>query len=278
MIKAKNLYFHFRGKMHIFRDFSLEVPRGQIYGLLGANGTGKSTLLKLIAGTLTPTAGSMRLLDQESSQRNLTTLQSIAFVPEEFTMPNISVAQFERLRAPFYPTYDHALFIRALKEFGVEPDSRLSSLSMGERKKAYIAFAMACNTQLLLLDEPTNGLDITSKSVFRRLLAEWASPERTAIISTHQVKDVENLLDHITIIDKKGVVVDASTYDICQRLKFSIEPTKSHAIYAESTLGGYACIVKNSANQESHIDIELLFAAATAKRQEMKSILNPSTL
>ena len=148
---------------------------------------------------------------------------------------------------------------------------------MGGRKKVCIAFAMACGTSLLLLDEPTNGLDITSKAVFRRLLAEWATPSRTAIISTHQVKDVENLLDHIVIIDHNGSIVDASTYEISHRLKFAVESSAEGALYSQPTLGGWATVSENTTNSESNIDLELLFGAATTHREEIKSILNPST-
>jgi ABC-2 type transport system ATP-binding protein len=156
-------------------------------------------------------------------------------------------------------------------------DVNLGALSMGQKKKVYMCIALAANTPYLFMDEPTNGLDIPSKGVFRRLLAEWATPERTAIISTHQVKDVENLLDHIVIIDNRGLIVDASTYDICQKLHFTIENSANGALYSTPSLGGYATVRPNTTDAESNIDLELLFGVATSQREEIKSILNPST-
>lgn len=276
MITVKNLTFRYRGKRHIYRDFSLSIEKGRIYGLLGANGTGKSTLLKLLAGVLTPNEGEVEVLGYKSSERRVAMMSSLAILPEEMDIPNITTSEYRRITAPFYPAFDHDFFERALAEFRVDPAVKLKNLSMGGLKKMLIAFTMSCGTQLLLLDEPTNGLDIPSKAVFRRLLAEWATPERTAIISTHQVKDVENLLDHIVIIDNRGIVLDASTYDICQRLYFAIESNADRALYSIPSLGGYATVRPNTTDAESNIDIELLFGVATAQREEIKRILNPS--
>lgn len=277
MIKVKNLTFRYRGKGHIYRDFSLGIETGRIYGLLGANGTGKSTLLNLFAGALTPESGEVEVLGYRSSERKVSMLASLAMVPEEFSLPNITTSDYISLTAPFYPAFDHDFMTRALSEFGIDASVKLGSLSMGGRKKMLIAFAMACGTPLLLLDEPTNGLDIPSKAVFRRLLAEWATPERTAIISTHQVKDVENLLDHIVIIDRRGLIVDASTYAICHRLHFAVESSAEGALYSTPSLGGYATVRPNTSSAESNIDLELLFGAATTKREEIRSILNSPT-
>ncbi|MBQ8271754.1 MAG: ABC transporter ATP-binding protein [Tidjanibacter sp.] len=277
MIKVKNLEFSYRAKRHIFRDLSLSVDAGQICGLLGSNGIGKSTLLKLLSGLLTPNCGSVTTLGEEAQQRTLSMLQEIAYLPEEFSLPNIRVKDWVAVTTPFYGSFDHAFFAKAMGEFEVNEGEKFGSLSMGQRKKVLIAFAMACSTSLLLLDEPTNGLDITSKQTFRRLLAEWATPSRTAIISTHQVKDVENLLDHIIILDSKGMVVDASTYDISRYLRFAIESSPEGAIYSQPALGGYATVSENTTESESNIDIELLFGAATKEPQRVRSILNPST-
>lgn len=277
MIKVKNLSFRYRGKHSVFRDFDLSVEEGKICGLLGSNGIGKSTLLKLISGLLSPNSGSVEVLGTEAQKHTLPMLQNIAYLPEEFSLPNIPVKNWVAVTAPFYDSFDHNFFAKALDDFEVSMSEKFGSLSMGQRKKVLIAFAMACSTPLLLLDEPTNGLDITSKQTFRRLLAEWATPSRTAIISTHQVKDVENLLDHIVILDTKGVVVDASTYDISRRLRFAIESTSEGAIYSQPALGGYATVSKNTTESESNIDIELLFGAATREREKIQSILNPST-
>lgn len=277
MIKVKNLNFNYRGKKQIFRDLSLSVEAGQICGLLGRNGIGKSTLLKLLSGLLTPNSGSVETFGSEAQRHTYTMLQNITYVPEEFSFPNISVKEWVAATAPFYPSFDHDFFAKAMGEFEVTTSEKFGSLSMGQRKKVLLAFAMASSTPLLLLDEPTNGLDITSKQTFRRLVAEWATPQRTAIISTHQVNDLENLLDYIVILDNEGVVVDASTYDISRRLRFAVENSNEGAIYSQPTLGGYATVSENTTLDESNINIELLFGAACKEPQRVKSILNPST-
>jgi ABC-2 type transport system ATP-binding protein len=277
MINAKNLTFSYRGKGQIFRDLTLTIERGRICGLLGSNGIGKSTLLKLLSGLLTPTGGTITTLGHKAQDHNQQMLSQIAYLPEEFALPNISADRWVSATAPFYKGFDHTFFHEATSEFQVDTSAKFGSLSMGQLKKVLIAFAMACSTPLLLLDEPTNGLDITSKQVFRRLVAKWATEERTVIISTHQVKDVENLLDHIIILDSKGVVVDASTYEISSRLRFSVESSAEGALYSQPSLGGYAVVAPNTTDSESNIDIELLFGAATHKPNEIRSILNPST-
>lgn len=277
MIKVKNLYFRYRGGRTIFRELSLSVGAGQICGVLGSNGIGKSTLLKLLCGVLTPKGGSVVTLGAEAQKHSLAMLENIAYLPEEFSLPNIPVKSWVAVTAPFYGAFDHDFFAKAMSEFEVQESEKFGSLSMGQRKKVLIAFALACSTSLLFLDEPTNGLDITSKQTFRRLLAEWATPTRTAIISTHQVKDVENLLDHIVILDNSGVVLDASTYDISSHLRFAIENSPEGAIYSQPALGGYATVRENTTESESNIDIELLFGAATKESERVSSILNPST-
>lgn len=277
MITVKNLTFHYRGKNHLYRDFSLHIERGRIYGLLGSNGVGKSTLLKLMCGLLSPDSGEVELFGHRSRARSVSQLADIFVVPEEFELPKVTLGEFARLTAPFYPSFDHSFFADALRRFEVGVEEEFHSMSMGQRKKAYIAFAMAAKSSLLLLDEPTNGLDITSKATFRSLLAEWATPERTAIISTHQVREVANMFDHIVIIDPKGLVVDSSVYDLSSRLKFSVESSAEGALYSQSTLGGYATVRENVDGEESNPDIELLFGAATTSREEIIRILNPST-
>ena len=277
MINVKNLTFHYRGKNHLYRDFSLLIERGGIYGLLGSNGIGKSTLLKLMCGLLSPDSGEVELFGGRSRTRSVAQLSDIFLVPEEFELPKVTLSEFVRRTAPFYPSFDHSFLTEALRRFEVGVEEEFHSMSMGQRKKAYIAFAMAAKTSLLLLDEPTNGLDITSKATFRSLLAEWSTPERTAIISTHQVREVANMFDHIVIIDSKGLVVDSSVYDISSRLKFSVESSTDGALYSQSTLGGYATVRENTAGEESNLDIELLFGAASTAREEIIRILNPST-
>jgi ABC-2 type transport system ATP-binding protein len=145
---------------------------------------------------------------------------------------------------------------------------------MGQRKKAYIAFAFACNVRTLLMDEPTNGLDIPSKTVFRRLLASYVNESRMVVISTHQVADVESLLDNIVILDTEGVALAATTTEICSKLKFGRATEVDNVLYKEMTIAGEMAVMENREGEDTQLNIELLFNAVTADRMTIANIFN----
>ena len=229
MIEVKNISFKYAGSKHlVFDDFSLRLEEDRIYGLLGKNGTGKSTLLYLLSGLLRPACGSVCCDGVATKDRQPETLRQ-----------------------------------GCLADFELPADVRLGELSMGQRKKAYIAFAMATNTKYLLMDEPTNGLDIPSKSQFRKVIAQHMTEERTVIISTHQVHDVEQMLDHILILDQHSVLLNASMQDIQDQYTFEYRTPQQmddSVLYAEPTLQGNAVICKRQESAaETQVNLELLF-------------------
>ena len=169
MIKVESLNFGYAPFRSVLSNISLTLERGHIHGLLGCNGIGKTTLLKLICGIIRPNSGSVRVDGMNPFDRKVEMFRELMIIPEEFDLPNISLEKYARITAPFYPRFDMGQMLGYCQELGVRPEERLHSMSMGQRKKAYIAFALACNVEMLLMDEPTNGLDIPSKSVFRRL-------------------------------------------------------------------------------------------------------------
>jgi ABC-2 type transport system ATP-binding protein len=210
MIEFKKITFGYSPKRVLFSDLSLTIASGGMCGLLGGNGMGKSTLLKLAAGLLSPRSGEIRVAGQDPSRRGPLLTRQIFFVPEEFDLPVTTFERFVEVTAPFYPYFSHNLFAEYTAALKLDPKWHFRRMSMGEKKKSYIAFALACGTPYLFLDEPTNGLDIPSKSALRHLLA-WATvPERTVIISTHQARDIENLLDRIVILDRGRVLADTT--------------------------------------------------------------------
>jgi ABC-2 type transport system ATP-binding protein len=221
MIDIQNLHFSYRNKM-VFDALSLQFFKGHVYGLLGKNGTGKSTLLRNIAGLLYPKKGSITVEGQRPFERKPEFLQDIFMVPEEFFLPNISVELFLKYQAPFYEKFSHDQFSNYIKLFDIPAGSTLQHMSYGQKKKVLISFALATNARFLLMDEPTNGLDIISKSQFRKALASAVDEERCIIISTHQVKDLESLIDRITIIDEGKILFDQNIEDISKRLSFRI--------------------------------------------------------
>ncbi len=278
MIDVQNLSFSYgRRKAKVFEDFSLALDKGAVYGLLGKNGTGKSTLLYLMTGLLRPQAGKVYYKGVDVALRYPLTLQDMSLVPEEFSLPNVSMKQYVKLNAPFYPRFSQEQLNACLRDFGMDADIHLGELSMGQKKKAFMCFALAANTSLLLMDEPSNGLDIPSKSQFRKVIASGMSDDKAVIISTHQVRDIDSLLDHVVIVDGTRVLLNASVKEICERLYFAEqgmnEPTED-ALYVQPSVQGNSVIFPNAFHEETNLNLEVLFNAMLAERVKMQSMFN----
>lgn len=273
MIRIENISFAYRkGRKQVFQNFHADLNLGGIYGLLGKNGSGKSTLLQLMAGLISPSDGRILLDDKDMRNRSVTSLQKLFLVPEEFSMPAVSLDQYVRYMAPFYPRFSAETLKRALDCFELSEELHLERLSMGQRKKAFVSFALAANTEWLFLDEPTNGLDIPGKSQFRKILVQEMNDERGVIISTHQVLDVEHLLDHVLVIDQGQMLLQKSVEEICEILSFvrTSEPeVLRRAIYQMPSLQGMSALLPNDDSRESNLDLELLFNALMEKREEV---------
>ena len=267
MIEVSNISFNYAGQKDlVFDDFSLTLKQDNIYGLLGKNGTGKSTLLYLISGLLRPGKGSVRFDGIETRLRRPETLQEIFIVPEEFDLPAMSLDAYVKINEPFYPRFSREVLEACLKDFELSTDLKLNALSMGQKKKVFMSFALAAGTKVLLMDEPTNGLDIPSKSQFRKVVAQYMTEDRTLIISTHQVHDVESLLDHILILSQQKLLLDASVAEITEKYAFEYRTPDDmkDALYAEPSLQGNAVIAPRKADsQETQVNLELLFNAVT---------------
>ncbi len=265
MIEVSNIRFSYgRRTAPVFEDFSLSLREGCIYGLLGKNGTGKSTLLYMMSGLLFPQAGEVIFDGNPVAKRSPEVLEDIFLVPEEFDLPAMRLSKYVRINAPFYPHFSEEILYECLKDFDLSADIRLGELSMGQKKKAFMSFALATNTRLLLMDEPTNGLDIPSKSQFRKVVVRHMNDSRTLVISTHQVRDVDMLLDHVAIIDGKRLLLNRSIADICSRLRFEERPVGadvSDALYIQPSFQGNAVICHNEKDDDTPLNLELLFNA-----------------
>lgn len=273
MIHIHDLNFGYENQPALFNTLSLELKPGNIYGLLGKNGTGKTTLLKILSGLLFPHHGTVDCLGFTPSERHPDFLADLYFIPEEFYTPPIKAIEFQRLYAPFYPTFDKKLFEKNLKEFEIDPNKLLSAISYGQKKKFLIAFGIAAKTKLLILDEPTNGLDIPSKTQFRKLMASDIDEDRIIIISTHQVRDVENLIDPIIILDNGKIIFNESIESINQKLLFENSPVENaQALYSEKIPGGYLIVTENQSDYESPINLEALFNAVTTNAEKIKTL------
>lgn len=274
MITINNLHFSYKRKK-IFNGLSLSFSPGHIYGLLGKNGTGKSTLLKNIIGSLFPVQGKIEVLGYEPWKRQPAFLQDAFIVPEEFYLPDVAIEKFVSCNAPFYPKFSTQQFNTYLQEFEIPLENSLQQMSYGQKKKVLISFALACNTSILLMDEPSNGLDIMSKSQFRKVIAGAIDENKCVIISTHQVKDLENLIDRITIIDEGNILFDQTIDAISSKLSFRIafddEDTRN-AFYKEASLKGNVIVAANNYQEDSKIDLELLYKAVVTNGSNVNSV------
>lgn len=268
MLQVENISFSYRrGKKEVLSDFSLSLEKGRVYGLLGKNGAGKSTLLYLMSGLLTPKHGKVMYHDTDVRRRLPITLQDMFLVPEEFELPPISLVSYIELNGNFYPRFSKEDMVKYLHFFEMDLDTDLGALSMGQKKKVFMSFALATNTSLLLMDEPTNGLDIPGKSQFRKFTASGMSDDKTIVISTHQVRDIDKVLDHVLIMDNSHVLLDQSITSICDKLLFVESDDRElakTALYTLPSVQGNLLLLPNMENEESEINLELLFGATLA--------------
>ena len=262
MIEITNLNFRYKKQPNLFYWLSLSENAGSIVGLLGKNGAGKSTLLKLITGLLEAPKGSITVMGETPFRRNPSLLEEIYFVPEEYDLPSVKISEFVEAFSIFYPRFDQQKLDQILASFELNATQRLSKLSYGQRKKFLIAFALSTNCKLLVLDEPTNGLDIPSKAIFRKVVASSLSDDQLVIISTHQVKDVENLIDKIVILDQGKVIFKQSIWEIAEKYAFTTTSIldANESLYHEVAPGGFK-VLKPVNGIPTEVDIELLFNA-----------------
>ena len=272
MITINTLDFSYKNAA-VFKNISLNFKRGNVYGLLGENGVGKTTLLKLICGLQHPTAGTCTIDEFVPSERNPYFLQNIFFLPEEVITDDTTPEKFVKKLGVFYPRYDHEYFLNLMNELEVDATKKFDTLSYGQKKKALLACALSLRTDYLLLDEPTNGLDIPSKALFRKVILQHCTDETTVIISTHQVKDVENLIDPIVILDHDEVLLNATFEEISSKLYFEYGAEKSDdALYSEMMPGGYINVLPNNFEMESKVNVEALFNAVRNNKKKIKEI------
>ncbi|AWW29034.1 ABC transporter ATP-binding protein [Echinicola strongylocentroti] len=277
MILLNQMSFAYRKQAPLFDQMDWEVQPGQVIGLLGKNGAGKSTLMGLLAGLLKPTSGDIQVNGYRPFGRSPLFLQELILLPEENFLPEKNTIQrYIGSLAPFYPRFDREKMNQLQKDFDLPYDQKLGSMSFGQRKKFLIAFAIASGCKLLLLDEPTNGLDIPSKSLFRKIVTANIEEDQTVIISTHQVKDVENLIDRAVIVNHGKVIFDEEMLSISDQWYFGFGPqADEHSVYVEKSMGGYHYVAPlKSAQQPSQISLELLFNAVINDRIRTPNTIN----
>jgi len=263
MIHLDQVSFGYGTRKKLFENLDLHLDAGHIYGLLGKNGAGKSSLLRNIAGLLFPTGGRIEVAGFEPHRRQPAFLQDVFFLPEEIYLPSVTVDKYLMLMAPFYPKFDEQLFRAYIAEFDIPEGNKLTGMSYGQKKK------------VLIMDEPTNGLDIPSKSQFRRLVSSALDKDRLVLISTHQVRDLDNLIDAIIILENSQILIRHSLDTISERLCFGTLPSieyDARVLYSEPSLRGYKAVFENSTQEESRVDLEHLFNAVIENPQRISQI------
>lgn len=274
MIEISQLTFGY-GKHKLFDKLTLSLKPGHIYGLLGMNGAGKSTLLKNIAGLVFPWSGTCTVNGVNADKRLPSFLQELFFVPEEVYLPSVNAKQFAESTGHFYPNFNLGQFFNILNEFDVPIDRLLTNLSFGQQKKMIIAFGLSTNTSLLIMDEPTNGLDIPSKAQFRKIIASALTENRCIVISTHQVRDLDNLIDTVLVLHNRQIVLASGLDEIADKVNFSsISIDSTDHIYAEENMSGLYAITENINGSYTKVDMELLFNAIISNNTQLIEILN----
>lgn len=276
-LQIENLSFRYtRRRPEVLQDVNLTFDTGGVVGLLGPNGAGKSTLLYLIAGALKPSKGLVAYDGISTRLRRPNVLSSIYLVAEEAGLPRMSLDEYVSLYSRFYPEFDRSIMEMSLKEFDMFEPRRLDSLSMGQKKKILLSFAFACNTPIVLLDEPTNGLDIPGKAAFRRLVARLATDDRLFLISTHQVRDLDTILDRVLIMNERRFLLNETIASLQGNFRFisGASEAPADAIYALPSLSGVDYMAANEDASDTDVNLELLFEATLKSGDKIKSFLN----
>ena len=272
MITIDNLGFSY-GEDIVLKDITMRLEDGRIYGLLGENGVGKTTLLTLLSGLKKPKAGRIEIDGQHPFDRNPSLLSEIFYLSDEVAEANMTAMDYARNYGKFWTNFSLGKFVEIMGVFEIRPGQKMNQMSFGQLKKTHIAFALACNTKYLFMDEPTNGLDIPSKAQFRKALMKYTGEDSTVLISTHQVRDLENVIDPIIILDKQQVLLNASIQEISEKLYFDYSTElKPEALYCEMIPGGNIQVLLNTGNEDSKVNIEALFNTVHKHKELIQSI------
>lgn len=264
MITIEELTFWYLKQNRVFEKLNLQLEAGHIYGLMGKNGAGKTTLLKLLSGLTFPKSGFISVDGRVPGKRVPGFLADVFFVPEEISFPSVTLKEFAEIHAGFYPVFDSDRYSVALERFAVDRSRNCDEMSHGQKKKAMIAFALATGTRYLFLDEPTSGLDIPSKAALRSLLADTFSGDKTIILSTHMVRDLESLIDSVIIIDNRRIILSRSLDQVSRKLCFN-HPSRGTSggeiLYSFNGELGKTIISLNPEELEGKVELEALFTA-----------------
>ena len=272
MIEINDLGFSY-GQNPVLKNISMKLEEGKIYGLLGENGVGKTTLLTLLCGLKKPQKGSIDIDGYNPYDRKPSFLADQYYLSDEVAAVNMKAIDYARNYGKFWEKFDMGKFLEIMKVFENDPEQKMNRMSCGQLKKTWISFALACNTRYIFMDEPTNGLDIPSKAQFRKAVTKYTSEDSTLVISTHQVRDLENIIDPIIILDRQDVLLNATVEEISEKFYFDYSNEKIEgALYSEMTPGGCVQVLVNTGSEESKVNIEALFNTVHLHKELVKGM------
>ena len=250
----------------VLENLSLTIEPGHVYGLIGRNGAGKTTLMNCITGILTFKRKHQPIyLDGvRLNVNNPNDHAKLFYVTDTISSIHILADAFANTLACFYPSFSIESYKEYMEMFHMDRNVFIDELSLGEKKSVFLSYAFASGAPYIIMDEPTNGLDITSRKVFRKLIASYMTPDRAIVISTHHINEISSLLDHILILDKRHLVFDRSVMETGSVLSFiesDDEDLRQQALYSMKSAYGNRMILPNTGGTDSEIDYELLFEA-----------------
>ncbi len=274
MIHVQDLAFSY-GSIPVLKNISLTLEEGKIYGLLGENGVGKTTLLTLLCGLKEVNKGIIEVDGVRPFSRRPDFLEQVYYLPDDVAPLPVSALSFARNTGRFRPNFNMDVFREVMRELETDPEKKMNKMSAGQLKKTYISFALASRAKYLFLDEPTNGLDIPSKAQFRSALMKYTDEQATIVISTHQVRDLENIIDPIIILDRQDVLLNEDLARITEKLYFDYGTTlHPDSLYSEQIPGGFIQVYPNAEGLESKVNVEALFNAVHANKELIKKMFD----
>jgi ABC-2 type transport system ATP-binding protein len=229
-IETRNLGRKF-GKFEAVKNVSLRVPKGTVFGLLGVNGAGKSTIIKMIMGHLRPTAGEIRVLGRALGEDLLDIRRRVAYVSENrYLYEWMTVEESIRFTRAFHENWDDRKAADLLKRFSLPPEKKVRQLSRGNRARLCLLLALSFNPELIILDEPTSGLDpIVRRDFIENIVAEIAEEGKTVLFSSHIVDEVERVADYVGVINDGELLLVSTIDDIkasYKRVRYATNGTR----------------------------------------------------
>lgn len=222
LLECKHLYKEFDNKQ-ILKDINLKIPRGKIIGLLGKNGTGKSTLIKLINDLLTPTSGEILINGEKPGVKSK---EIISYLPERtYLDKEMTIKQVIKYFEEFYKNFDTQKAIKLLKDLNLDINTKISKMSKGMQEKLQLILVMSRNAELYVLDEPLGGVDPATRDYILDTILSNFSEGASVIISTHLISDIERILDEVIFIDNGEIILTSSADELRKKEKLSIDET-----------------------------------------------------